>query len=143
VKELEIFKKQLSIQNVLNEYKQLEQVDCPVEHLFSEGLYTRIMRVQAGSLVIGKVHRFKTLNIMTKGRALLYTGDDQPTKEVFSPLTFISNPMERKIAFFLEDSEWINVHPTNETDLKKIENHFIIPDDEYLSLLRKEALCLG
>ena len=102
------------------------------------------MKVPAGTFVIGKIHRFKTLNIMTKGKALVYVGDDQPAKEIKAPFTFVSNPMERKMAFFLEDSEWMNIHPTSETDLKKIEEKFIVPEEEFLMSLEKEArLCLG
>jgi len=134
----EILKKQFDIIDLEKKMLGMEQVECPIDHHFSDGIYSRTMKVPAGTFVIGKIHRFKTLNIMTKGKALIYTGDDKPAKEINAPLTFVSGPMERKMAFFLEDSEWINIHPTNETDLKKIEEKFIVPDEEYLMILKKE-----
>lgn len=142
--EIEIFKKQLGITELKNACLELDQVECPIDHHFSDGIYSRTMKVPAGTFVIGKIHRFKTLNIMTKGKALIYTGDGQPAKEINTPFTFVSDPMERKMAFFLEDSEWINVHPTNETDLEKIEEKFIVPEEEYLIALKKEnQICHG
>ena len=120
-------------------------VDVPVEHLFSDGLYTRTMKVPANTLVVGKRHRHKTLNIMTKGRALITSGEGHKPREIKAPCTFVSEPMVRKVAMFLEDSEWINVHPTEETDLEKIEEKFIISEEEYLELTMKEGdrLCHG
>jgi hypothetical protein len=142
--EIEKFLNQLKIQRVQDYCNKLDQVECNIDHHFSDGIYSRTMKVPAGTFVIGKVHRFKTLNIMSKGKALIYTGNDQPAKEINAPFTFVSNPMERKMAFFLEDSEWINIHPTNEIDLKKIEEKFIVPEKEYLMSLEKEdQICHG
>ena len=142
--DLDIFKNQLRIQDLQNECKSIEQVECKTDHMFSDGVYVRTMFVPAGTFVIGKVHKFKTVNIMTKGTALIYAGPNKPAVKIEAPLTFVSNPMERKMAFFLEDSEWVNVHPTEQTDLEKIESEFIIPDEEYLNILDKRgSLCLG
>ena len=125
------------------ECKQLEQVECLIEHVFSDGIYSRVMKAPAGTFIIGKRHRFKTLNIMTKGKALVYIGDNKKAKEINAPYTFVSEPLTRKMAFFLEDSEWINVHPTEETDVDKIEELFIMPEEEYLLLVEGGLKCLG
>lgn len=140
--ELETFKRQLGVRELTNACRELEQVECPVKHDFADGVYARTMQVPAGTFVIGKRHRFNTLNIMTKGRALVYVGDNLPAKEIVAPFTFVSDPMVRKMAFFLEDSEWVNVHPTEETDLDKIEELFIMPEEEYLSI-EGGTKCLG
>lgn len=142
--EINNFKNQLGITELKNACLDLDQVECLIDHHFSDGIYSRTMKVPARTFVIGKIHRFKTLNILTKGKALIYIGDNQPAKEICAPFTFVSNPMERKMAFFLEDSEWINVHPTYEINLKKIEEIFIVPEEEYLISLEKEGqLCHG
>ena len=39
-------------------------------------------------------------------------------------------PGTERIGYFHEDSSWITVHPTEETDLEKIEQQVIVPDDE-------------
>ena len=142
--EITLFKKQLKITKLQNACLELEQADCPIEHHFSDGAYARTMRVKAGTFVIGKVHRYKTLNIMTKGKAIVYSGGNESSKKRTAPFTFVSNPMERKVFFFIEDSEWMNIHPTNETNIEEIEKKFIVPEKEYLEYLDKEAkLCLG
>ena len=121
------------------------EVEIPIEHHFAEGTYTRTMKVPANTMVVGKRHRHSTINIMTKGRALVSTGEGQKPREIKAPYTFVSEPLVRKVAVFLEDSEWINVHPTTETDLKKIEEKFIISEEEYqaLGLSGEERLCHG
>ena len=39
-------------------------------------------------------------------------------------------PGTKRIGYFHEDSSWITVHPTDETDLEIIEQQVIVPDDE-------------
>jgi hypothetical protein len=139
--ELGAFKRQLGVRELTNACRELEQVECPVKHDFADGVYARTMQVPAGTFVIGKMHRFKTLNIMTKGRALVYVGDGIPAKEIVAPFTFTSDPMTSKMAFFVEDSEWVNVHPTDKTDLGEIEAEFIVPEEEFLD--EEDIKCLG
>ena len=131
------------ISSIEEKCKKFEQVKCEIEHIFSDGIYSRIMKVPAGTFVIGKRHRFKTLNIMTKGKAIIHTGDNNKAKEISAPCTFVSEPLSRKMAFFIEDSEWMNVHPTEETDVDRIEELFIMPEEEYLLSVKGGVKCLG
>ena len=125
----------------LEEHPELKR-EAVYEHEFADGVYIRTMKVTAGTLVIGKRHRNSTYNIFLKGKALIYAGEGQPIKEIVAPMTFVSGPLVKKMAIFLEDSEWINVHPTEETDLNFIEQQVIIPEQEYLEN-KGALLCLG
>ncbi len=137
----DIVKKEITaidIINLKNEMLKHEQVDCPIEHEFADGVYSRKMYVPAGSFVIGKMHRFNTYNILLKGDVSVYAGENMPVTRIKAPYTFVSDPLVQKMAYFHEDSIWINIHPTEETDLEKIEEKFIVPESEIYLMNGKE-----
>ena len=135
------FLKTLDIYKIEAVCKTKPQVECPVEHEFADGVCSRKMNVPANTLVVGKMHRFSTYNILLKGSCSIYAGENLPVKKIAAPFTFTSDPGTKKIAYFHEDSIWINVLPTKETDIEKIEEIFIIPEEEFF-LDIEEALCL-
>ncbi len=104
-------------------------VEIKPVHRFAPGLYVRELTVPAGHVIVGKIHKRETLNILLKGSALLAC--DGKVERVSAPLTFISGPGRQKAAIALEDMTWMNVHATTETDLVKIEQEFIEPDPEF------------
>ena len=106
----------------------------PLDHIFSGGVYIRQMTAPAGSLAIGKRHRYETCNMLLKGEVSVYMGGDKPSQRIKAPFQWTSPPMTKKLVYFHEDSIFVNIHPTEETDLEKIENEFIIPEEEYLKL---------
>lgn len=120
--------------------KKLEvQIDLPVEHIFSAGVYMRSIKIPAGVLIMGKRHRGATCNILMSGKLALYVGEDQPPKIIEGPMIFTSPPMTKKFAYCIEEAVFANVIPTDETDPDKIEERVIIPEPEYLALIEKEG----
>ena len=49
-----------------------------------------------------------------------------------APCIFESEAGVAKVAYFHADTVWLNIHPTKETDLSKIEAAVIIDDNEEL-----------
>ena len=123
------FVKTLNIKDCLQELKELPQVDCPVTHHFSKGVYTRETHMKKGTFAIGKKHRYKTINIIMKGKLAIYNGKDSPILHVKAPYIFISESGVQKMAYFEEDTIWLNCHSTESTNLKDIEKQFIIDDN--------------
>lgn len=113
------------------------QVDIPVEHVFSGGIYLRSITIPAGTLVMGKRHRGETCNILLKGKLAVYVNETDPPRIITAPAVFSSPPLTKKFAYCIEEAIFINAHPTNETDPDKIEAKVIIPEREYLEM--KEA----
>ena len=142
-KELSISLKNNNILDLQKACSKLEQVECPIEHTFAEGVYIRTMKAPAGTFVIGKRHKHQTVNIVTKGRALVSSGGNEPAKEIIAPATFVSEPFVKKMAFFIEDTEWINVHPTSETDIDKLEAECIITEESYALLIEEQNKIKG
>ena len=104
-------------------------VEIEPVHRFAPGLYVRELTVPAGCVIVGKVHKHESVNILVKGSALVAC--DGRVEKVSAPLTFVSGPGRQKAAYVLEDMTWINVHPTQETDLVKIEAEFIEKDEGF------------
>lgn len=108
-------------------------------HHFAPGLYLRELFIPAGTVLTGKIHRFETMNILLKGSIRVTT--DNGMKTLDAPQIFNSKPGTKKAGFAITDTTWLNVHPTEETDLKEIEREFIIP--EHLALGEESSYELG
>lgn len=122
-----------------------DQIECPVQHHFSHGIYTRTLAIPAGALIVGKRHRFETCNILLEGEISIYMGVDKEVLTLKAPCIFNSKPGEKKLGYAHTDVLFANIHPTTETDVEKIEKIFIIPEEEYIKLIETEEVpeCLG
>lgn len=105
-----------------------DQIDVPVQHHFAPGVYMRQMDAAAGTLVVSKMHRTEHMNILLKGSLTVATEDG--IQLMTAPCVLKSMPGTKRIGYFHEDSSWITIHPTFDTDLEKIEQQVIVPDDE-------------
>lgn len=105
-----------------------DQIDVPVQHHFAPGVYMRQMDAAAGTLVVSKMHRTEHMNILLKGSLTVAT--EEGIQLMTAPCVMKSMPGTKRIGYFHEDSSWITIHPTSDTDLEKIEQQVIVPDDE-------------
>jgi len=103
------------------------QADCPITHHWADGLYGREMFAAAGTVLVGKVHRFSTINVLLCGR-IQVTDADGAVREMTAPAVYVTPPGSKKVALVLEDIRWLNVLPTKLTDLDAIEAKFIVPE---------------
>lgn len=101
----------------------LPQVEMPLTHHFSEGVYGRELSIPKGTLLIGKLHKRETLNILLKGE--MTVASIEGVFRVKAPYIYKSKPGVKKLGFAHEDSSFVNLHPTDETDLAVIESKFI------------------
>lgn len=105
---------------------QLPPVDLITEHLFAHKTYARILHIPAGTVLTGKPHRFDTLNILLKGR-INVAASNEPSRIMEAPAIFVAKAGSRRAGMTLDDTIWVNVHGTEETDVEKIEAEQIIP----------------
>lgn len=116
----------LNLQELMvKEFTEPWEQDYPLEHIFAPGLYARQMTIPKGGIIIGKIHRHAHVNTISKGRVFVVTefGKD----EIVAPATFVSNPGTKRVVVAQEETIWTTYHPTDETDLAKIEEHVIAP----------------
>ena len=119
------------------------QIEIPVKHYFSEGVYAREIFIPAGTLLSGHVHKYLNLNIMSQGEMDILT-EEGPIR-VKAPFTVVSPPGTKRLAYAITDCVWTTIHGTHETNLDEIEKHFICSTyEEYMEFVNnKETLCLG
>ena len=110
-------------ENLEKEMLKLPQVDCPVIHRFSPGLYIREVTLKANTFAIGHYQKTEHLNIMLTGSVTIIR-DDGSTDLLTAPLMYTSKP-GRKIGWIHEEVVWLNVYPTTETDLDTLEKMFL------------------
>jgi hypothetical protein len=117
--------------------------DCIVKHYFSPKdekygccTYAREMLIPKGTLIIGKIHRHQHLNIISKGKVVVYTEFGE--KHLEAPITFVSEIGLKRSVYALEDTLWTTIHLTEfvgEDNLDKIEEEVISPDYEQIGLI--------
>ncbi len=115
----------------------------PLKHSFGDGCYVREMSVPKGYLVVTKIHKIAHPCFILKGECSILT--EEGVKRIKAPQHFITPAGTKRVVYVHEDTVWVTVHVTKETDLKKIEEEIIAKDfdeidisDDILKL--KEAL---
>ena len=93
-----------------------QQVDCPVRHYFAPGTYAREIRIPAGTVIVGAIHKTENLAVLSAGRLQLVTDDG--VVEIAAPHTLTVRPGQKNAALALEDAVWTNFfpNPDGETD---------------------------
>ncbi len=108
--------------------KQQPQVELKVVHHFSKGVYARELHIPACVILVGEIHKFKNLNILSKGCMQVLTEDG--IKEVEAPFTVVSPEGTKRIAYTITPCIWTTIHGTDETDIDAIEKHFIAKSEQ-------------
>lgn len=111
------------LKTIEGELSKAEQIDIPIEHYFSKAVYAREMKMPKGSLVIGKIHKHKNLNILSAGEVSVLSIDG--IVRVKAPHTFVASPGAKRMIFAHEDVVWTTIHGTELTEVSEIEQEFI------------------
>ena len=96
---------------------------CPLKHTFAKGMYIREIFLPKGMIFVTKIHKFTHPYFLLKGDCSVLT--EEGAKRIKAPLSGITPAGTKRIIYTHEDTIWITVHATNETDLEKIENEVI------------------
>lgn len=123
------------IQALETAMREMPQEEIPVKHYFSEGVYAREIFIKKGTVLTGHIHKYSQLNILSKGEISVST--EEGIKRISAPFTIVSPAGTKRVAYAHEDCIWTTIHGTRETDIEKIENHFIAKDhNEYLEFCK-------
>jgi hypothetical protein len=122
--------------------KQQPQLNLKVVHYFSKGVYARELHIPPDTILTGEIHKFKNLNILSKGRMKVLTEDG--IIEVEAPFTVVSPAGTKRIAHTITDCIWTTIHGTDETNVGNIEKAFICKSEqEWLDFVGANQLQLG
>jgi hypothetical protein len=114
-------------------------VDIKTTHHFAPGVYMREIFIPKGTTLVGKIHKTEHMNILSQGDITVWT--DSGMKRLLASTVIKSQPGIKRVGYAHEDSVWITVHPTEETDLEKLEEILIAKNfDDVLEYKNKILL---
>lgn len=129
-----------NIEKIESKILAMPQAPMNVVHKFGPRIYMRELTLPKGVLVVGHHQNFEHVNIFLKGR-INFVNDEGKIVEMCAPMTFVGKP-GRKVAYILEEALWINVYATNETDIEKLEAHFLTKSNTWMNDLKEKQKLL-
>lgn len=138
----------LKVQNGIKELIESGKVEsladkCTLKHYFTPKddeygccTYAREIFLPKGSVVVGKIHKHQHLNIISKGKVIVFTEFGE--KRLEAPCTFVSEVGLKRAVYAEEDTIWTTIHLTkftNEENLDKIEEEVIAPSYDDIGLI--------
>jgi hypothetical protein len=116
-----------------------EQIEIPLKHYFSPGVYAREITIPAGTLLTGRIHLYEQLNILSGGEISVLTHDGM--KRVSAPFTVVSPPGTKRIAYAHTECTWTTILATEEKDPEVIEAKFTVKtEQEFLEFVQAQQL---
>jgi hypothetical protein len=107
----------------------MPQIDLPIQHHFSDGIYGREMFVPAGAGFTGKIHKTEHMSILLSGEMLIKTTTGA-AEHIVAPCMFISPADTKKAGVAVTDSVFMTIHGTHERDINKLELELV--SDSYV-----------
>jgi hypothetical protein len=103
------------------------QIEVPVEHLFTPGMYVRKCTIQADAYVLGKKHRHQHPTLLVRGECTINT--DEGMVRITAPHMWISQEGAQRALYTHTQCEFVTVHlnPDDTRDLEAIEAEVIVP----------------
>ncbi len=102
----------------------MPQMECPVEHRFTPGMYIRQIFMPAGALVVSKIHKTEHPFVISMGDVSVWTHEDGVVR-CTAPYTGITKPGTRRLLYMHLDTLWTTFHVTDLTDVDEIEREII------------------
>lgn len=110
---------ELTLDRVELELSALPQVDCPVKHRFTPGLYIREILIPAGTMLTSVRHKVRHPFVITEGR-IRVGSESEGWVEYVAPHHGITEAGTRRILHAVEDTVWTTYHVTDKTDIEAI-----------------------
>lgn len=112
-------------------------------HHFWPGVYVREYRMNAGDMVIGKIHKHPHGAMLVSGRAAIAT--ERGPEQFEGPQFFDSFPGCKRAVWALTDAVFITIHPnpSDTRDLRAIEDEVIAPSFEAFEQFQAEQKLLA
>ncbi len=109
---------------------RIGRVVAPLEHIFGDGIYIRKITMPKGMLVTSKLHKTTHPYFVMRGVVDVLT--DKGTVRIVGPHHGITQAGTKRLLYVHEETVWITVHATNETDIDKIEAELTDETDEFI-----------
>lgn len=110
-----------------------------INHYFGTGVYGRELFIPKGSVIVSKIHRGRTFNVIAVGKISVIS-PDRGYNTYEGPFCFVSEPYTKRVVIAHEDTLWITSHGTDKVDLNEVEDEIIAKDFSETKLLQGEKL---
>lgn len=111
--------------------RQGDTIEIEIDHYFCDGIYARTMYMPAGSVIVGKIHKYPQLNILAKGDVTVAT-ENGPIR-IEAGWHKVCPPGAKRSFYAHEDSVWTVILQTRLTDVEQIEKEYTAEtEQEYL-----------
>ena len=94
-----------------------------IEHHFSDGLYAKEMRFNAGEAILKHTHDFSHLSILAKGKVAVMKGEEIEVIEAPACIEIKAGLTHGVKA--ITDCVWFCIHATDEKDPSKVDKILI------------------
>ena len=121
------------LKNQLLSLADEDKAEFDVQHTLIDGVYTRSLYIPKGSVLVGKIHLKECVNIVSKGDISVLT--EHGAGRLRAGDIAISKPGIQKLGYAHEDTIFVNVFRTDETDIAKIEAEIATEDEKFLVAL--------
>ena len=109
--------------------------DCfPLKHTFVPGMYIREITMPAGALLTSKIHKIEHPYFILRGDVSVLT--EKGIVRLKTGFSGITPAGTKRLLYCHEETVWVTVHRTDNTDLKLIEEEVIAKNfDEFYNIL--------
>jgi hypothetical protein len=108
------------IHNIMDsEMEKYEQIECPVTHRFTPGLYVREIHMPANSIISSLLHLTTHPYVVTRGEFTVWY-HDKPAVRIKAPYTGITEAGTRRLLYIHEDTDWMTFHVTDKLNPDEI-----------------------
>ena len=115
------------IEALQREVLKLPQYEPITHHHFADGMYCREVFREAGTLVIGAVHKKEHFYIVASGTVSITDGS-AAAKMVTGPAIHTSYPGTKRAVYAHTEAICITVHRTDKTNIEDIEAELVEQD---------------
>lgn len=107
----------------LPEHFEGDSENCPLKHTFVDGAYVREIFMPKGMLIVSKIHKVTHPYFVLSGDVSVAT--DEGLVRIKAPFSGVTKAGTKRALYTHEDTVWVTVHVTKETNLRKIEKQII------------------
>ena len=108
--------------------KDMPEAKLDVDHVFTPGLYTRTMRAESGAMIVGRIHKISSVNILSKGSISISENGAEPITYI-APCVWESPANSQKIGMTFSEVILTNVYPTDKTDIESVEQQILYSEE--------------
>lgn len=127
----------LALQEACRALDDAHRMDAspPVNHWLAPGVYVREIALPADSVVVGRIHRFEHLSIITRGRVTVFT--EHGKRSYAAGDVFLAPAGTKRVVWTHEDATWLTVHPNPDdlADAAQLEQRFTAAEYAELSMI--------